>query len=333
MGLAASAGAQSSMDTICVTAGPSHFAVPHVAGQVYHWQVSGGQIISKPDSNDIRVVWGNVPGIYRVSVVVTSEHGCPGDTSSYYINLRGPSFANAKGPTQVCSGSVVKLESAIAGDFMWGGGQTTRSLSFTADKDTSIALIALNAPCANDTFIYQLQVFESPSAGMNYIPDTVTINTIENLYYTGATGSPEIEWFYNGMSVSTRSAVQIEFNRKGEHEIVQVVRKGSCTDTIYQWVYVEDMFKIFIPNAFTPNGDGVNDYFTFDGVGIQSFQAEIYNRWGERLFEWNDNTPVQGWDGTKNGHESKIDAYIYKIRVRDMAGETHFYTNQFSLLR
>ena len=111
------------------------------------------------------------------------------------------------------------------------------------------------------------------------------------------------------------------------------MKQGICVDTIRQWVYVEDILKVFIPNAFTPNGDGINDFFTFKGVGMKSFEAEIYNRWGERIYSWNSETPVEGWDGTNSGQESKIDAYVYRIRVIDMRNRSHFYTDQFSLIR
>lgn len=325
--------AQPIQDTLCLGAGPSNFAVPYQPGLKYHWTVQGGSLISTPaDSNDIRVAWGNVPGIHEVSVYATNEYGCPGDTSRYRILLESTASASGKGPTRACSGQEVTFETTLKEDFVWQGGEQDRTITFVAEGDTSIYLVALNTACGNDTVYYHLDVMPDPEAGMNYTEDSVITGTSIVFYFTGG-NAQQITWYHNDRKLTEAKAVHVEFNEPGEHEILQIVSNGHCTDTIVRKVYVSDVFTIFIPNAFTPNGDGVNDYFTFDGVGIESFEAEIFNRWGERIFRWNESSPVQGWDGTNSGQPSKMDAYIYKIRVRDISGQSHFYTAQFSLIR
>lgn len=324
--------AQSVIDTICVNNGPSHLAVPYQAGVSYQWNVSGGQIISKPDSNDVLVDWGSQLGIFQVSVSSISEHGCPGDTSVSSVYLSGKDRATAKGPTRVCPGTMVTFQSTATGDFMWSGGQVTPTISFIAERDTSVYLFVDNRICDNDTFFYFLDVIDAPISAMNDLPDTVQLHTSVNLYFMGG-GATKVEWFYDGVRIATGGFALVQFNITGKHEIVQVVSGGECTDTLRKVIYVEDIFKVFIPNAFTPNGDGTNDIFKFDGVGIKSYTAQIYNRWGEMLFQWNESSGVEGWDGTQSGQESKIDAYLYKISVEDMNGQLHFFTNQFKLLR
>jgi gliding motility-associated-like protein len=77
------------------------------------------------------------------------------------------------------------------------------------------------------------------------------------------------------------------------------------------------------PNVFTPNGDGVNDLFTFTSEGMQSLHCRIYNRWGNLIYEWND--VLQGWDGT-NMHNGKLvsdGVYYYIADVEDATGEVH----------
>jgi gliding motility-associated-like protein len=321
------------MDTLCAGGANSHFGVPYQSEVDFHWLVNGGQIMGRQDTNIIEVQWSPAPGIYEVIAYVTHPNGCPGDTSRYYIQIKNPAFANAKAPTDVCEGAYVTIESALADNFMWGGGQTSRSIGFMAEEDTVISLIAINDPCPNDTMRYFITVHEQPTAGMNYLQDTVLISTSEVVYHTGSPNPAQIEWWHNGRFISDRPAVEIEFDQQGYHELVQVVKQGMCYDTIRQMVYVEDILKVFIPNAFTPNGDGINDYFRFEGVGIKSFEAEIFNRWGERIFSWSSESNVPGWDGTNSGQDSKMDAYIYRIRVIDMRDQSHFYTDQCRLGR
>lgn len=76
---------------------------------------------------------------------------------------------------------------------------------------------------------------------------------------------------------------------------------------------------LFVPNAFTPNGDGINETFNPKGQSITTFNMKIFNRWGEMLYETND--MLKGWDGTYNGEMSQQDVYIYKIKARgEIAG-------------
>ena len=69
--------------------------------------------------------------------------------------------------------------------------------------------------------------------------------------------------------------------------------------------------SIFIPDAFTPNGDGINDTFGVKGEGIKDFTIRIFNRWGEVVFE--SHNPKQQWDGTYKGHPAQSDTYVYQL--------------------
>jgi len=69
--------------------------------------------------------------------------------------------------------------------------------------------------------------------------------------------------------------------------------------------------SIFIPNAFTPNGDGINDTFGVKGEGISNYTLRIFNRWGEEVFT--SENPKQQWDGTYRGKPAQSDTYVYKL--------------------
>ena len=94
------------------------------------------------------------------------------------------------------------------------------------------------------------------------------------------------------------------------------VSNGYCKDTSSVLIKVEDAASLYIPNAFTPNGDGLNDIFVVGSTGIVKFQAIIFNKWGEKLFEWFD-PEKEGWDGTLNGQLCKDDVYVYLISAKD----------------
>jgi gliding motility-associated-like protein len=88
-----------------------------------------------------------------------------------------------------------------------------------------------------------------------------------------------------------------------ERSILVVVLDPDCDEP-----------AIFIPNAFTPNGDGENDVFFVRGNGIDEMQLVIYNRWGEKVFE--SNSKDNGWDGRFNGELLSTDVFGFSLEVR-----------------
>jgi gliding motility-associated-like protein len=90
------------------------------------------------------------------------------------------------------------------------------------------------------------------------------------------------------------------------------VSQGACVriDSI-EITGNEEEGLLFIPNAFTPNGNGNNDVFLAYGQGITSFHMRIFNRWGELLFETSDMN--NGWDGRYKGQIVQTDTYVYTI--------------------
>lgn len=325
---------QQVLDTICVNANSvTHLAVSHNPLLGYQWTINGGQIIGRSDTSDVEIQWGAIPGLYLSFVVAYDYNGCIGDTSAVYMYLKGSVVARAKGPNVVCEGSVVTLSTPLITDFEWTGGKKKSTISFVAERDTSIMLIALNGRCGNDTTWLNIYTVDIPKGAISPVKDTLQLNEMKRLYYTG-NPADFIDWYVNGQLVSQTNNVLINFDQVGEYEVTQITRNGSsCADTVKKTIYVVAEFTVFIPNAFTPNGDGVNDLFTFDGIGIKSFTAEVYNRWGEKVYEWNENSSLHGWDGTNSGQQSKMDTYVYKIIVRDQLGKEYYFYDSFNLIR
>jgi gliding motility-associated-like protein len=90
-------------------------------------------------------------------------------------------------------------------------------------------------------------------------------------------------------------------------------------------------FTLYIPNTFTPNGDGMNDTFGVSGGALKEFSIMIYNRWGEMIFE--SNNPKERWDGNFNGEESPIGAYVYKVLAKGTDGGFAQKSGSVSLVR
>jgi len=108
----------------------------------------------------------------------------------------------------------------------------------------------------------------------------------------------------------------------------------GCVDTVYKTLVITDDFKIFVPNSFTPNGDGLNDVFMVkaSGTRIEGFVMELHDRWGILIYSTKDIT--QGWDGKINGVDAGIGTYSYVIKAAGINGEgRREFTGYFNLLK
>jgi gliding motility-associated-like protein len=95
---------------------------------------------------------------------------------------------------------------------------------------------------------------------------------------------------------------------------------------------VIDDFTFVIPNIFTPNGDDINDIFTVTSTGLESLNANIYDRWGLKLYEWD--SVSGGWDGrTASGVTCPDGTYYYLMRVIGLDGKERFFKGYFQLNR
>lgn len=160
------------------------------------------------------------------------------------------------------------------------------------------------------------------------------------------------EWrFYKeGTSVEEPYLVRHEeetdftFNEAGGHCIALIAYFMNGNDTIvkYDADYWADATPICIsistsklefPNAFSPNGDGMNDVYRAktDYQSIVEFKAVIYNRWGQKLYEWND--PAGGWDGTYKGNPVKQGVYYVQVTAKGADGRRFNIKKDVNLLR
>ncbi len=93
---------------------------------------------------------------------------------------------------------------------------------------------------------------------------------------------------------------------------VTAYKQGNNTVTsTSNYAEIIPPLNLYIPSAFTPNGDGLNDTFGVKGEGINNYHIYIYNRWGEVVFE--STNPKQTWDGKFKGNNSETGTYVYQL--------------------
>lgn len=84
-------------------------------------------------------------------------------------------------------------------------------------------------------------------------------------------------------------------------------------------ISVEKPYALYAPTAFSPDGDGINDYFNVVGQGLINYTIEIYNRWGQMVFKSNDMSVK--WDGNFRNKKAPAGTYVYKVNSVDFGSE------------
>ena len=132
-----------------------------------------------------------------------------------------------------------------------------------------------------------------------------------------------------GLSCTTCANPTIQPNTTQSY--ILTVKYNACpiADTIH--VIVQDNHTLYIPNAFTPNGDGINDVFFVFGKQINYFHLQIFDRWGEKVFESDDEN--QGWDGTYKGAIQPAGVFVYMLDISFLGTNSETHKGSISLIR
>jgi gliding motility-associated-like protein len=197
-----------------------------------------------------------------------------------------------------------------------------------------------NNNCVNTlSFPNAVMVADLPEAAFTFGPQPTTILDPTITFENTSTGTRPMSFQWNfgtepGVYVTTENPGYI-YQAIGEYTVELVATNAfGCTDTTYRTVVIGDDITIYIPNAFTPNGDGVNDSFIAQGVGIneKDFTMQIFDRWGEKIFQ--SHGLDEGWSGKVHGNPvSQEDVFIWKIIYKSEAGDKLVKEGQVTLLK
>ena len=123
------------------------------------------------------------------------------------------------------------------------------------------------------------------------------------------------------------------YSQIGLYTLMQVVQNNyGCTDTAYDQVFIYPGFMFWLPNAFSPNNDGLNDVFMPKLFGVYNYDFMIFDRWGEKIFETED--LLTGWNGFYKDKLCEQGVYVYKISFFDEVDKVnHQYIGGVTLVR
>jgi gliding motility-associated-like protein len=173
--------------------------------------------------------------------------------------------------------------------------------------------------CDSTEIYHQLTVPEINRASSNMaIENTdIPIPDGKTVIYGNCEKSNDIKWYLDNLFFGNDETLNITFDEPGTYELLLICDNDfNCPDTTSVVMNVFYDLQVFVPNAFTPNGDGTNDFFLpsiFGDFSPDGFEMLIFNRWGEQIFS--SKTIDIGWDGSYKGKLVQEGVYIWKIRI------------------
>jgi gliding motility-associated-like protein len=277
------------------------------------------------------------------SATVSDAIGC---SSSQTVNItiqNGPDASFGSSVTTGCApecidfialnpGNIVSYEWRSEGQVV--ATSSSPSICFPAEGlyDISLSAQAANG-CINTMLLADYINMEArPLADFitdrSEAPDSDPVINFSNT----SVGGSIFSWDFDDGSTENGTEVSHTFPGEGEYCVVlSATTLSGCSDEKEVCIKINPDFFIFIPNAFSPNGDGVNDKFEIKGTGVQEFELQIFDRWGGRLLSLNDFTT--DWDGNVGGNSLAQGIYIYHLRVKSPSGKTKEYTGDITLIR
>jgi gliding motility-associated-like protein len=289
------------------------------AGSTLTLQGSGGgnYLWSTSDvSSSINAV---LAGNYSLIV----SNGCGSDTAYITLTANPNPQANISpgSPITLCGGNV-DVNVSGTGIFSWSTGGTGGTENFTLPGNYYVVATTV---CGTDTAFFSI-VGGSITAGFTAIPVNGSSPLPVNFTNTSV-GSTIYNWNFGDGGSSNLQDPSFTYTHPGTYIASLIASNaGGCADTAFLTITVDScLYAIKIPNVFTPDGNGMNDSFYITATCSDIFHAYIFDRWGVKVFEYNDATA--NWDGTTlTGSTVTLGVYSYVIYLKDYNGDEHQYS-------
>ncbi|MCW3463367.1 PKD domain-containing protein [Chitinophaga nivalis] len=294
--------------------------------------------ISDPASKD-PLVKPAVNTVYQVKA--TNEFGCT-NTGNIPVTVVQPFHIYAL-DAEVCAGKSVQLLAGGALSYRWIAGKGLDRTDIpdpvaTPDNTTTYQVVGYdNESCFTDTALAKVHVREAPT--VNAGPDMeIPTGTVIPLPVTGSADIIQTTWTpQTGLSCFSCLAPTATPLRNTTYKVTVTNRFGCESSDEISIRLVCTISSLFIPNTFSPNGDGQNDIFYIRGRGMQRIRTfRIFNRWGQLIFERanvNTEDPSQGWDGKFKGTPLNPDVFVYYAEVICDTGESTLLKGNVTLIR
>lgn len=316
-------------------------------GQIADWAWSFGDSQASTDFEPSNTY--AAAGDYTVQLIATSDNGCK-DTATQTVTVYPlpqvnfsndpvggcvPIDINFTDASTILSGSLVSWNWSASGSGQSGNQNPSFTYTSPGVYDVTLTVTSDQGCVSSQTAADKVTIWPLPSADFLHEPVSPDIIYPEFEFEDISLDAEVWEWDFGDHSTGSTEQDPVHlYPDTGAYEVTLIVfNEFGCSDTIIKEVTVRPAFIIYIPSAFTPDGDGLNDTFKPEGFGFREYEMRIYSRWGHQLFVTND--PNEGWDGTypHTGEPVMDGMYIYRIIAQADFDYLKTYDGKVILLR
>jgi gliding motility-associated-like protein len=279
-----------------------------------------------------------LPALYGEPLVSDNLLSIQASDSAFFHVVEPKSLKLSSNLRFSCNGDTAYVEAPLeAMSYQWSNGSTGKTLVTT--RNGRYSLLA-KTPCLD--YVDTIEIGERPAALKMSIqsPDRLESGDQSTLAYTATSKGPFTEsWSTSaGLELSCKNCTNPSVSALSSGTVYLQIRNAQgCVALDSTFIEVVPVRKVYIPNAFSPNGDQLNDQFYVQGRdGGQIVQWHIKDRWGNLVFEKKDialNDSSQGWDGTFRGQRCAAGTFLYEIEIEFPDGARKQFKGEVKLLR
>ena len=287
-------------------------------------------------------------GTFTIELISYSDFGCADSVESIitvhplpeieftsdFTNGCSPLCVNFQNTFTIGSGTVDFYEMDVEANQNFTNEPASYCYPDSGSFDVHIYAVS-NEGCRKDSLTENyINVYSTPE------PEISINSHLKNIYdpifeFTSLTEyADSVLWSLGNGASSNQEMFSYNYVDTGTFDITLVGwNVFGCIDSTFDQVRIEPIYSMFIPTAFTPNDDGVNDTWLPVSYAVNEYELLIYDRWGENIFTSDD--PYEAWNGRKKGtgQIAQVDVYVYKIVLVDDLGEEHKYVGRISLVK
>lgn len=328
--------ASASPATVCAGSPVTMTGTPSGGSPVYNVAWTPGPVIG-----NIQNIVPTATTTYTATVV--DANGCTADTTVLVTVSAIPAAAFSASTVAGCAPLAVSFSDlstvampATITSWSWDFGDNSTSTQqspnhlYSTPGVYSVTLtVVTNNGCSHTIVMNNyISVFANPVAAFTASPQPTTILAPTIFFTDQSINAASWYWSFGDLVNATSTLQNPSYSYADPicyQVTLEVASANSCTDSAAQEICIDPDVSIYVPNTFTPNGDGVNDYFlpVCTGIDPDRYELWIFDRWGNLIFYTNDLN--EGWDGKVMGHSRicQIDTYVWKIKCVDVLDKKH----------
>lgn len=309
--------------TVCAGEAVGLHASGGYGSPTYHWSP-----IPSPDDSTSKDIMVSPTDTTSYILTLQEGHCSDKDTVTIFVNPMPVADVYATNLTGCAPFDMQFSEHATnASTYIWNFGDGSPVLNeptvmhtFTQAGDYMVIFTAIGAGDCQDNDTLHISVSDTASANFTSIPpidSTMQVPTATVVFTDITPNANSWMWDFGDGMISAEQNPTHSYQMPGEYTVTLVVTNGNgCVSHVIKTPYIVTETGLFIPNIFTPNGDGFYDTWNIQYIGKQNFEVAVFDRWGVNLFTAT--SPEKSWNGTDpKGKALSEGVYFYTVKVGD----------------